>query len=132
VSENKEKEANIIFETFLIPESPYEINTSQEILSNVRKNFELKEFKDDLFGELCQEIIWLLKDTFKRFLDSEELINYIQTQQMKEIKHERKSKSNIFGNILSPSSPKRPSTPKSSKRRNYQEMELKLDDGFNF
>jgi hypothetical protein len=94
--------------------------------------FESKEFKEDLFEELCQDMIWLLRDTFKRFLDSQEYKNIAQSLEIKETKSERKSLSNIFGIIMSPSSPKRPSTPKSSKRKNYQEMETKLEDGFTF
>jgi hypothetical protein len=123
-----------IYETFFTTDSPYEINTCDEVLEEIKKNILQEIFEETLFENIYREIIWLLKDTFGRFLESEEYKNrcLLKVKPAEETLG-RRSLSNIFGKLTS-SPKKKNSLPKSSsqgKRRNYTETETSTNfEGF--
>jgi hypothetical protein len=91
-------------------------------LEEIKKNISEEIFEDNLFENIHREIIWLLKDTFTRFLESEEYKNrsLLKPKPVEE-SFGRRSLSNIFGKLTS-SSPKKSSQLKSSgsgRRRNF-------------
>jgi C-terminal processing protease CtpA/Prc len=118
--DDKESEATQICTLFLDRESPYEINTCSETLDLIKQKIESKDLDSTLFEEVLKEIHWLLKDSFARFLESEEYRNFKINKNFKkdkrEINTERKSFANIFGRLTN-SSPTRKSPLKKSKRR---------------
>eukprot|EP01080_Neovahlkampfia_damariscottae_P011445 gene11445-4610_t len=109
----KHEVAEEIYETFLKEDSPYEINTCKLSLASIVENLEKKNHKDNLFEEIQREICWLLRDTFKRFKESEIYKNYFTSSKTEEeeekrgIDRVRYSVANIFGGLKRRSSPKR-------------------------
>jgi C-terminal processing protease CtpA/Prc len=121
-SDDKESEATQIYTLFLDRESPYEINTCSETLDLIKQKIDNQDIDSTLFEEVLKEIHWLLKDSFARFLESEEYRNFKINKSFKkdkikrEINVDRKSFANIFGRLTN-SSPTRKSPQKKSKRR---------------
>lgn len=78
------EEANRIFETFLNPNAPCEINIARSICIEIKKNIDSAVIAQDLFEASMNTVRTNLNDTYSRFITTNKYNNWKKEHEIKE------------------------------------------------
>jgi len=98
ISEPKEQNARFIVDSYIIPDSPMELNIDTNAKNDILLKVTKKQFPADLFQEGRDSVLMLIMDdTFPRYLNSEEFKDFVTSEKTENqlLEENRKRKNGI-------------------------------------